>query len=268
MKKQILTFVTALFFGLLPFSSFGQDKIQIKYKNKVSVNAYGLSEFYFVHQIFADAFFMTDLYKQLDYEEMAKILKTVLFKIDNENKVTVTIKQDKGPDAKLVFFIKEGTKNGTLLALMTNFHSEKRKFTEELDEKKSIVRWYFIKGEKLVYRQDLYSEKIEKEKMGQVPHKLIDYYLFDDNLENDSKVQELIDGILNNEKSDKIEVLYAKLYLGELYLLKSEIDNAEKEVSGLNEYFEKYKDSGIPSEYSLITSMAKTELELMKRMNK
>jgi len=92
--------------------------------------------------------------------------------------------------------------------------------------------------------------------------------LFDDNLENDSKVQELIDGILNNEKSDKIEVLYAKLYLGELYLLKSEIDNAEKEVSGLNEYFEKYKDSGIPSEYSLITSMAKTELELMKRMNK
>ncbi len=268
MKKKILIFTTVIFLGFLSLSSFGQDKIQIQSDNKDSVNTYGISEFYFVHQIFADAFFMTDLYKQLDYDEMAKILKTVLFKIDKENKVTVTIKQDKGPDAKLVFFIKEGTKDGTLLALMTNFHSEKRKFTKELDEKNSIVRWYFVKGNKLVYRQDLYSEKTEKEKMGQAPHKLIDYYLFDDNLENDSKVKGLIDEILNNEKSDKIEVLYAKLYLGELYLLKSEIESAEKEVSGLKEYFEKYKDNGIPSQYSLITNMAETELELMKRMNK
>jgi hypothetical protein len=268
MKKQILIFTAVILFGFISLSSFGQDKIQIQSNSKDSINAYGISEFYFVHQVFADAFFMTDLYKQLDYDEMAQILKTVLFKIDKDNKVTVTIKQEKGPDAKLVFFIKEGTKDGTLLGLMTNFHAEKRKFTNELDEKSSVFRWYFIKGNKLVYRQDLYSEKIEKEKMGQAPHKLIDYYLFDDNLENDSKVKGLIDEILNNKKSDKVEVLYAKLYLGELYLLKSEIDNAEKAVSRLNEYFEKHKDNGIPSQYSLITIMAKTELELMKRMNK
>lgn len=268
MKKQILIFTTVILSGFLSLNSFGQDKIQIQSDNKDSINEYGISEFYFVHQVFADAFFMTDLYKQLDYDEMAKILKTVLFKIDKDNKVTITIKQEKGPEARLVFFIIEGTKDGTLLSLMTNFHAEKRKFTKELDEKSSVVRWYFIKGNKLVYRQDLYSEKTEKEKMGQVPHKLIDYYLFDDNLENDSKVKGLIDEILNNEKSDKIEVLYAKLYLGELHLLKSEIGNAEKEVTGLKEYFEKYKDNGIPSQYSLITKMAETEIELFKRMNK
>jgi len=268
MKKQILILTTFFLLGIVSLNSFGQEKIQIQTDNKDSVNAYGISEFYFVHQVFADAFFMTDLYKQLDYDEMTKILKTVLFKINKDNKVTVTIKQEKGPEARLVFFIKEGTKDGTLLALTTNFHTEKRKFTKEIDEKNPVVRWYFVKGNKLVYRQDLYSEKTEKEKMGQAPHKLIDYYLFDDNLENDSKVKGLIDSILNNDKSDKIEVLYAKLYLGELYLLNSEIENAEKEVSGLKEYFEKYKDNGIPSQYSLITNMAETELELMKRMNK
>jgi hypothetical protein len=63
-------------------------------------------------------------------------------------------------------------------------------------------------------------------------------------------------------------VLYAKLYLGELYLLNSEIESTEKEISGLKEYFEKYKDNGIPSQYSLITNMAETEFELMKRINK
>lgn len=266
MKKQIL--ILSILLGLFSVNSFGQEKIQIISDNKNSVNVYGISEFYFVHQVFADAFFMTDLYKQLDYDEMAKILNTVLFRIDKDNKVTVTIKQDKGPEAKLVFFIKEGTKDGTLLALMTNYHSEKQAFTKNLDEQNSIVRWYFIKGNKLVYRQDLYSEKTEKEKKGQAPHKLIDYYLFDDNLDNDTKVKGLIEDILNNGKSDKIEVLYAKLYLGELYLLNSEINEAEEEVSGLKEYFEKYKDNGIPSQYSLITNMAETELELMKRMNK
>ena len=268
MKKKILILTTIFLLVFISLSSFGQDKIQILTDNKDSVNAYGINEFYFVHQVFADAFFMTDLYKMLNYDEMAKILKTVLYKIDKDNTVTVTIKQEKGPEARLVFFIKEGTKDGTLLALMTNFHAEKRKFTKELDEKNSVVRWYFIKGNKLVYRKDLYSKKTEKEKMGQAPHKLIDYYLFDDNLENDSKVKGLIDDILNNEKSDKIEVLYAKLYLGELYLLNSEIESTEKEISGLKEYFEKYKDNGIPSQYSLITNMAETEFELMKRINK
>jgi hypothetical protein len=211
---------------------------------------------------------MTELYEQLDHDEMAGILKTVLFKIDKYNRVTVTIKQANGPEARLVFFIMEGTKDGTLLALMTNFHTETGKFTQEIDEKKSLVRWYFIKGDKLVYRQDLYSEKTEKERMEQAPNEIIGYYLFDDNVENDSKVKGLIDGILDNEQSDKLDVLYAKLYLGELYLLKSKMDKAERELSGLKEYFDKYKDNGIPSDYALIINMAETEIEIMKRMKK
>ena len=73
MKKQILILITIFFVGFISLSTYGQDKIQIQTENKDSVNSYGISEFYFVHQVFADAFFMTDLYKQLDYDEMAKI---------------------------------------------------------------------------------------------------------------------------------------------------------------------------------------------------
>ena len=266
MKKQVL--FLSILLSLVSVKSFGQDKGRIKIytENKDSANVYGINEFYFVHHIFADAFFMTDLYKQLNYDEMAMILKTVLFKINNKNNVTVTIAQEKGPDAKLIFFLKEGTKEGTLLAMMTNFHAEKRIFTSKLNEQKSIVRWYFIKGDKLVYRKDLYSEKLEKEKKQEGDYQLIDFYLFDSNKENDSKVKGLIDNILNNDNSSKVDVLYAKLYLGEYYLLNDDLKNAEKSVSELKKYFKIHKDKGIPYQYSLIVKMAETELELMKRI--
>ncbi len=264
MKKQIL--ILSILLSFISIKSIGQDRIKIYSENKESRNYYEISEFYFVHQVFADAFFMTDLYKQLDYDEMANILKTVLFKIDNENKVNVTIAQEKGPEGKLAFFVKEGTKNGTLLAMMTNFNSQKRKFTKKIDEQNSIARWYFIEGDKLVYRKDLYYEKLENEKKQGEAYELIDFYLFDNNKENDSKVKGLIDDILNNDSSSNIDILYAKLYLGEFYLLNGELENAQKSVSELKDYFKKYKDNGIPHQYSLITNMAETELELMKRM--
>ncbi|MDD2687491.1 MAG: hypothetical protein PHI54_03425, partial [Bacteroidales bacterium] len=87
MKKKILILTTIFLIVFISLSSYGQDKIQILTDNKDSVNAYGINEFYFVHQVFADAFFMTDLYKMLNYDEMAKILKTVLYKIDKDNTV-------------------------------------------------------------------------------------------------------------------------------------------------------------------------------------
>ncbi len=265
MMKKILL-LSVLF--LMSYNAFAQDKIKIRVTKQDSTNTYGINKFYFVHQLFANAFFMTDLYKQLDINEMLNIINTALYRTDKENLVGVLIKQKEGPKATLIFSIYENTKIGTVLVLRTNFHVKERIFTKKPDEKNSLVRWYFIKGEKLVYRNDLYSEETEKKIKVEAPHKLIGYYLFDDNFENDSKVLGLIYEILNNKNSDKTEVLYAKLYLGEFYLLNNEIDKAQKEIVELKEYFEKFKDNGIKSEYSWIINMAETEFELMKRMNK
>src|SRR5258708_28961856 len=100
MKKCISIFKVFFLLPFFPNSSFGQDKIKILSVNKESKNIYGINEFFFVHQIFADAFFMTDLYKQLDYDEMYKIIKELLFKIDNKNNVNVLIQQKDKPEAR------------------------------------------------------------------------------------------------------------------------------------------------------------------------
>jgi hypothetical protein len=61
--KQILI-LTIIILGFACVNVSGQGKIRIFSENKDSINAYHLSEFYFVHHIFADAFFLTDLYNQ------------------------------------------------------------------------------------------------------------------------------------------------------------------------------------------------------------
>ncbi|HNX21502.1 MAG TPA: hypothetical protein PKG88_03990 [Bacteroidales bacterium] len=266
MKKQIILFF--IFISILISSLQAQIKIEISTENKDSVNFFQLNEFYFVHHIFFDSFFLTDLYKQLNYEEMSFIVNTLLYKINNKNAVNVIIKNKKFPDAHLTYFVKENTDNGTLLAMLTTFHTEKRKFTKKMDPEKSLARWYFVKGDKLVYRKFLYSKELENEKKESSLSDLIEFYMFDSNFENDTLVKELIDSVLNNNNASKEDVFYAKIYLGEYYLLNKDFENAEKSLSELKNYFELNENNGLESYYKDIVNLAETEFEMMKRLPK
>ncbi len=264
MKREFL--ITALFIGVFFVNTYGQNRIEIHTENKDSLNYFNISEFYFVHQIFADAFYMTSLHKQLNYEEMSYILKSVLYKLDNKNNVNVIIKSSHNPEAKLSFFIKEKTENGILLGMLTTYDKKQGKFTKKIHQENSLARWYFIKGEKLVYRKDLYTEKLEKDKAKESKHSLVNLYLFDDNKANDNKIKPLIDSILDDSTSTKIDILYAKLYLGEYFLLNGDLENAIKSIEELKKYFEKNVNNGITPNYLFIVNMAETEIEMMKRM--
>jgi hypothetical protein len=264
MKKYFL--VMAFFLGVFSVNSYGQNRIEIFSENKNSVNYYNISEFYFVHQIFADAFYMTSLHKQLNYNEMSFILKTVLYKLDKDNKVNVVIKNSDYPGATLVFFIKEETENGILLGMLTTYNTKKGKFTKKLHEENSLARWYYIKGDKLVYRKDLYSKELEKEREDESKHQLVNFYLFDDNQENDNKIKPLIDNILSDTSSSKIDILYAKLYLGEYHLLNNDLENAIKSLEELKKFYNENENKGITPNYLFIVNLAETEIEMMKRM--
>ncbi|NLR95106.1 hypothetical protein [Flammeovirga agarivorans] len=259
MMKQI-TFLLLLFCG---FSTYGNDRIIIKHSKLYSENQLGINSFYFVHQTFADAFFMTDLYKQLSYDEMNDILNKVYLGLTKDDQVKVYIKQENGADARLIFSVYNDTKDGDMVVLATNFNRKTRQFDEEVDKTNSIVRWYFIRDHKLVYRKDIYSKKEERNREKENQHSLIDYYLFDDNHKNDHKVKGLIDELLLSDQSE-IEKLYAHLYLGEYWLLSNELVKAESSVEALEDFFKNSKT--IPKAYSLIVNMAKTEFEILKRM--
>lgn len=258
---------TLIIFGLIlnTFNSFGQNQIQYEKGKLFSENQIGIDKFYFVHQTFADAFYMTDLYKQLTNEEMFRILNTAYYSVTKDERVLVKITQKSGPDARLAFkFIGDTEKLGDILVLATNFNNKSRVFEEKVDSENSIYRWYKIEKGKLVYRKDIYSKKAEKENRKKSSYSLIEMYLFDDNFENDKKVKPLIDKLLASDKED-LDKLYGYLYLGEYWLLNNDLKKAEESVLKLKELINNSK--AISKGYSLIANMANTELEMMKRFN-
>lgn len=250
-----------LFFTFSTIHSFGQKKIKIEGGKTYTENQLDIDIFYFVHQVFADAFYMNGLSKQLTDDEMYSILENVYYRVTEEDKVRIIIDQESGPDAILAFQVFKNTEKGDLFVLATNFNNKTRIFEEEIDSKNSIYRWYFMNKGKLVYRKDLYSKKAEKENSKET-YLLIDMYLFDDNFKNDKKAKPLIDELLASNQDD-IQKLYGYLYLGEYWLMQGDLSKAQDALVQLKTFFK--ESTTIPKGYSLIPEMAKTEIEMMKR---
>lgn len=255
-------FISIIFF-LLSMSCIAQENFKIERENTTSTHELGISKFYFVHQTFADSFFMMNLQDELSYDEMTKILKNIYDGVTLNEAVRIEYSLDKEVKGKVAYFVKDNTKDGKIFIMLTNFNNESRKFDEKVDSKDQLARWYFIRGDKLVYRKDLYSkEKEEKARKGK-PFELIDMYLFDDNVENDAMVKPLIDSLLKSETSG-VNKLYGYLYLSEYHLLNNNLTEATKAINDMKKLFE--TDMSIDRAYALIVNMGTTELEIMKRM--
>lgn len=257
--KQILVIIISLFC----FKISAQTKVLISAENAEIENYYNINEFYFVHQIVTSAFYMTSLHKELSINDMQIIVTNVLYKINNKYPVHILIKRESDTDARLSFTIHEGTKDGTMFIIGTNYSPSFHAFTEE-DRDDAIVRWFFIKGNKLVYRKDLISVNKDEDYN---KTSLINSYMFDDSFENDNQVKSLIDEIIKDKNATKRDLLYAKFYLSEYYLMNGMIDAAEKQVTELEKFFEENKNKEIPEEYIIIPNIAKTEFQLMKELN-
>lgn len=243
-----------------------QKKFNVYYTGESKSNSYNFDKFIFAHNFFADAFYRTDLNKQLSSEEMAQIIETVRQRISQDNKIRFEFPQSEKPNAELSFSIAPETKDGPIIILWTNFDQDTRKFTE--DDKNHLVRWYFIRNNQIIYRKNLFNKE-DEEKFIKEKEKgdLVELYMFDEIAENNSKVKPLIDEILADKSSNDIQKLYAHLYNQEYYFSIGKSDLAEKANTELNEFYDKNKVKSIPESYLLIKNMANTEFEIMKLIN-
>jgi len=247
---------------IISLNTLAQEKVMAYSENKKTENAFNLDEFYFTHQLFSEAVYMTRLNKELTIDEIFYMLYSVLYKVDLENDVYIEIDRPGQNAAKFNFSVVESPKARVLL-MQTNFDADTSTFVEEISDS-TWMRFYVMSGDMLIHNNDLYSPKAEEEAKNGNTYTLIGFYMFDDKKDNDDKIKPLIDNILNDPKSDKIDLLYTKLYLGEYYLMKSDLVAAEKEVNSLKEFFKQHKGNGIPENYAVLTDMAETELRLMQ----
>ncbi len=263
-KNYILGWLCCTILFVVNNCSYGQNKIEIESKNKKHENALGINEFYFIHHIFADAFFMTELSKDVDTSDIEKIIKEVQPKLSETHPVTVKIKRKEKPDGHLEFSVlgKDGSK---ILMMKINYIQKTKMFTSDLSDKNLFVRMYFIKGDKLVYRKDVYSKEEEETRSKESQHTLAEYYLFNDRIEDDTLVLGLLDPILSSDSTSNLDKLYAKLYYTEYYLSVGNFTEADKKLKELVAFYSQNKDS-IPSAYELIVKLAGIEVYLNHRI--
>ncbi|MBC8754055.1 hypothetical protein H2O64_05190 [Kordia sp. YSTF-M3] len=260
MNKLLLSALTLL---LTTFDHSPKEKFKILRENETATHELGISKFYFVHQTFADSFFMLNLHEELSYNEMTTILQNIYNGVTLKDRVRIEYQETTPAIGKVVYFTKKDPKKGDIFIMLTNFSNATREFEERPDPKDQLARWYFMKGDKLVYRKDLYSKEKEEECKKGEPYEIIDLYLFDDNVENDVLVKPLIDKLLASD-TNSLNKLYGYLYLSEYHLSKGDLKASELAIQKMTNLYE--SDSEIPRGYSLIVKMGTTELEIMKRM--
>lgn len=259
MKKTILLLFVTMNLSIIN----AQEKFKVYYTGESKTNSYNFDKYIFTHNFFADAFYRTDLYKQLGSLEMAEVIETVRQRISPENAIKFVFPQKTGLNAELIFSIEEETKDGPLIILSTNFNQDSRKYTKE--DENHLVRWYFIKNDLVIYRKNLFNKENEEKFIKEnKKDDLIELYLFDEIINNNSKVEVLINEIFTDKNSTDIQKLYAYLYQQEYYLSINKFDLAEKANLDLNEFYNKNEGKSIDKNYLLVKNMANSEFEIMK----
>ncbi|MEN9337245.1 MAG: hypothetical protein RLZZ500_2232 [Bacteroidota bacterium] len=263
MKKSTLFFVFALF-----YSAFtpAQNKFNVYYSGESKSNTFNFDKFIFAHNFFADAFYRTDLYKQLNAEEMAQIIETVRQRISKDNAIKFVFPQTSKPNAELIFSIQPETKDGPILILSTNFDQENRKFSQ--DNSNHLVRWYFIRENLVIYRKNLFNKEDEEKWTAEKEiGELIELYLFDEIKSNNAKIEGLLSSLFSDTTITPAQKLYGYLYQQEYYLSQGNLEQALNTNKLLNDFYSTNEGKGIENNYSLLRAMANTEIAIMQLLN-
>jgi hypothetical protein len=241
-----------------------QEKFKIFKENQESENPFGINQYSFVHHICPDSFFMMDLDKELDYDEMALIVRQIYNGVTLKDKVQLIYEQTEPTTGRVTYFTKDDEQKGIMFIMLTNFNKATRKFDVKPDPNDQLARWYFIKNDRLIYRKDLFSSEIEQTKIASDRKSdLIKYYLFDDNPENDNQIKPLIDKILESGDNGP-DNYFAQIYLIQFYLMNGDIIDAGNSLKELDDYF--YLNTEIPRNQKIYLKMVKAEYEVMSRM--
>jgi len=263
-KKSNVKYLLSIIFILLLSKINAQEKFKITRENQSSQHELGINKYSFVHQVCPDSFFMTELYKDFDYDEMALILQEVYDGVTLTDKVQVNFNKVKPAPAKITYSVQNSSTKGQIFVMFTNFSNATRQFEKKLDPNDQLARWYFLKNDRLVYRKDLFTKETEQLKLkSKRKSDIIKYYIFDDNPDNDDKIKLLIDEILESDENGP-DNYFAQIYQIQYFLMNGQPQEAEKALNYLEDYF--FLNTNIPRNQKIYLNMVKAEYEVMNRI--
>jgi hypothetical protein len=197
---------------------------------------YHFNKFYPIHYIYINIFFAFDLHDSFTYEQKKDIIKKIKAIISKNNMTEFRITNFKdNKDLILTYTPDHPPKypNETVIWFISNYDFNKNKIVSGDNMKNAYATFYYVKGDALIKYQYEYSTEKEEELINEDNiNNLADYYIYDDNPDNDEKAKQLLNECIN-ETADVNRRFVCMLTLTEYYFLRNDLKEVKKIIGEL-----------------------------------
>lgn len=260
MHRKIITLLVLILLTRIGYSQ--SDKINIKTDKLTESDYLKIDDFYLTHYLYIDLFLRENLFPEANPEDVSSILKAVKKYVSVENNLDIEIEKPGKSNYLIRFAILKKEDGAELLIAFTNWSTKEKIFEKEIKmENDSYTRWYFLKGNKMTYRKDMSSEH---DYSNMTKSDLVNAYLFDELSENDIKIKDSLEKILNESDLNVADNIMANLILLKYQIFQRNNDNVIKLTEFLNNLFENNKSEPNIRRLKMEFEATKFQIELMK----
>ncbi len=263
MHKRIVVVVLLILFTSIGFAQ--SDKINIKSDNLIESNYLQADDFYLTHYLYIDLFLRENLFIEVSSKDVSAIITAIKKYVSVDNTLEIEIEKPGKRNYILKMAIIKKDDGTELLVAFTNWSVKKKIFEKEIKmENDSYTRWYFVDGNKMTYRKDMSAEN---DYSGMNNSDLANAYLFDELLENDTKVKSTIDEVLKENSLNLSDTIMANLILLKYQIFQKENEQVAQQVVYLNDLFGSNLSESNLKGLEVAFDATKFQIDLMKRLN-
>lgn len=265
MKKVIISLLL-----VLVLSTFGRaQSVQPEYVGFVlpeaesGENRYQLEPYYFLHYFYTDVLFFFDLLEPLDLQVKTAMVEKMFNNLNEDYPVGIVVKfagwEEPLRLSYRVFSMEDGRQ---VLIMLTNYDLEKKELLAEYSDH-CYACFYYLFGDKLVDDYHLFSAEKEAEYQSNL-NNLADMYIFDEQMENDQLVKDLLTEHLNSA-SAPVSKFIGHLTFAQYYMVRGELEKADAALATAGMLFAHDLAEADKENLGLTFAMIKEEAEIMPR---
>ena len=259
MNRKLITLLVLILLTKIGYAQ--SDKIDIKTDHLTESNYLKMDDFYLTHYLYIDLFLRENLFPDANPEDVSSILQALKKYVSVETNLDIEIEKPGKRNYLIRFAILKKDDGTELLIAFTNWSAKEKLFEKEIKmENDSYTRWYFLNGNKMTYRKDMSNEN---DYFNMSKTDLANAYLFDELSENDSKIKNTIDEVLNESDLSVSDNIMANLMLLKYQILQKDNENLIKQTEYLNGLFETNKSEPNLRGLKMAFDATKFQIELM-----
>lgn len=260
MHKKI--FILSLLILLTSIGHAQSDRIKIKSDHLAESNYLQMDDFYLTHYLYIDLFLRENLLLNARTEEVSSIMKAIKTYVSVETPLEIEIEKDGKRNYLIKIAILKKDDGTELLIAFTNWSTKKKIFEKDIKIKNDCyTRWYFLNGNKMTYRKNM-SDKNDYSNM--TKSDLANAYLFDELVDNDTKIQSTLDDALKASDLSVSDAITAQLILLKYQIFLRDQSHVMKQTEYLNHVFETHTAESNLKGLESAFNATKFQIELMK----